>query len=79
MTIAAASTPRLVLPPRPFPEDPAIGARVRIRADDYGRDAIDGELAFIDADEIAIRHTDNRVGEVVEHFPRLGYDLRAVG
>ena len=45
LEIAAASTPRPVPPSQPFPEDPALGARVRIRADDYGRDAIDGARA----------------------------------
>ena len=50
----------------------------KIRADDYGRDPVDGELVFIDAEEIALRRHDDRVGEIVVHFPRRGYDLRAV-
>jgi hypothetical protein len=49
---------------------------VRIRADDYGRDPVEGELVLIDADEIALRRSDPRLGDVVVHFPRLGYDLR---
>ncbi len=60
-----------------FDEDPELGTFVRIRADDYGRDAIEGELVLIDSEEIALRRTDNTVGDVVVHFPRLGYDLRA--
>lgn len=75
---AAAANPDVPRPSRPFPEDPLPGARVRIRADDYGRDPVEGELVLIDADEIAIRRSDTRVGEIVVHFPRAGYDLRAV-
>ncbi|QQS13286.1 MAG: glutathione S-transferase family protein [Rhodospirillales bacterium] len=61
----------------PDPDDPPVGARVRIRADDYARDPVDGTLDFIDDREIAIRREDPVVGEIVVHFPRLGYDLRA--
>ncbi len=61
----------------PFPEDPPLGATVRIRADDHAQDPIVGELVQIDADEIALRRNDPLVGEVVVHFPRLGYELRA--
>ena len=49
-----------------------------MRPDDYARDAVEGELVFADGDEIALRRQDARVGEVVVHFPRLGYDLRGV-
>jgi glutathione S-transferase len=78
LDIATAATPETSRPSRPFAEDPTLGARVRIRADDYGRDPVEGELVFIDADEIALRRHDERVGEIVVHFPRRGYDLRAV-
>jgi glutathione S-transferase len=77
LDVARAATPA---PPRPSArcvEDPPLAAAVRVRADDYGRDAIDGELVLIDRDEIAIRRHDPDVGDVVVHFPRLGYDLRA--
>jgi len=78
LQVAAEATPA---PPRAsqrFPEDPALGATVRVRADDYGRDPVVGELVFIDAEEIALRRHDEQVGQIVVHFPRLGYDLRAV-
>lgn len=78
LRIAAASTPAPCRASQPFAEDPPLGATVRVRADDYGRDAVQGELVFIDADEIALRRNDERVGDIVVHFPRLGYDLRAV-
>ena len=78
LDIAAASTPAAVRPSHPFPEDPPLGAIVRIRADDYARDPVEGTLVLIDAHEIALRREDPLVGEAVVHFPRLGFDLRAV-
>jgi glutathione S-transferase len=76
LAIAAAETPAPLRPAQPFAEDPPLGSAVRIRADDYARDPIDGTLVFADAEEIALRRDDQQVGEVVVHFPRLGYDLR---
>lgn len=76
IAVAAAATPE---PPRrcaPQPEDPPLGAPVRIRADDYGRDPVEGALVFIDDREVALRRVDPVAGAVVVHFPRLGYDLR---
>jgi glutathione S-transferase len=76
--IAAAATPAPLRESQPFAEDPKPGTRIRIRADDYGRDPVEGELVLIDAEEIALRRHDDAVGEIVVHFPRRGYDLRAV-
>lgn len=76
LDVAAAATPETPRRSTPFAEDPPLGSAVRIRADDYGRDPVDGELVFIDADEVALRRDDAQVGTVVVHFPRLGYDLR---
>ncbi|MEM7751045.1 MAG: glutathione S-transferase family protein [Pseudomonadota bacterium] len=78
LDVAAASEPALPAVSAPFAEDPAIGSTVRIRADDYGRDTVEGDLVYLDADEIAIQRSDPRVGDVIVHFPRLGYDLRAL-
>ena len=67
-------------PPRtsdPQEGDPLPGQRAWVRAADNARDWIEGEVAFIDRDEIALLRADALVGEVVVHFPRLGYDWRA--
>jgi hypothetical protein len=53
------------------------GDKVTVSADDYGRDAIAGELVFSTAHEIAIRRTAPEVGEVVVHFPRAGFVVQA--
>ncbi len=78
LDIAARSQASITSLSSPFSEDPALGSNVRIRADDYGRDAIEGTLVYLDAEEIALQRSDPRVGEVIVHFPRLGYDLRTV-
>ncbi|MEM9360522.1 MAG: glutathione S-transferase family protein [Pseudomonadota bacterium] len=76
LDIAATSEPAFPASSAAFPEDPDLGAIVRIRADDYGRDAIEGKLVHLNAEEVAIQRSDPRVGDVIVHFPRLGYDLR---
>jgi len=50
------------------------GSRVRIEADDFSmRGAVAGEVLRTSALEIAVlRHTDD-LGDLVVHFPRLGY------
>lgn len=73
---ARATEPEAARPSTPQPEDPKPGDGVRLRADDYGKDPVEGELVFIDDREIAIRRIDPVAGEMVVHFPRLGYDLR---
>ena len=76
LNVAAAAQPAMSRASNPFDEDPPLGSHVRIRADDYGRDPVEGELVLIDADEIALRRRDPGLGDIVVHFPRLGYDLR---
>lgn len=78
LEVAATAEPLRPRASQPFAEDPAPGTQVRIRADDYAKDPVEGELVLIDAEEIALRRHDARVGEVVVHFPRLGYDLRTI-
>jgi glutathione S-transferase len=52
------------------------GNHVTIMADDYGRDPISGTLVFADAQEIAISREVHDLGEIVVHFPRVGYLVR---
>lgn len=77
--IAAAARPASLRPGHPYPEDPEPGTWVRVRANDYGQDPIEGRLVFSDADEFAVRRDDPQVGDIVVHFPRLGFDLRPRG
>ena len=78
LEVAAAAEPEAPRPSTPYDEDPPLGSNVRIRADDYARDPVEGELVLITAEEFAVRRTDALVGAVTVHFPRLGYDLRPI-
>ena len=78
LRIAAAACPAEPGRARAYKEDPQLGSRVRIRADDYGREAVEGELVQAGVHDIAIARHDTDLGDVVVHFPRLGYDLRAL-
>ena len=79
LALARTSEPATLPASTPCPEDPPLGSAVRVRADDYGRDAVEGQLVYLGVDEIAIRRSDPQVGTVTVHFPRLGYDLRPMG
>jgi hypothetical protein len=51
---------------------------VSVTPDDYGKVPVVGALVTLDLQEIAIRRVDERAGEVVVHFPRIGYTVSAV-
>jgi glutathione S-transferase len=62
--------------PAADPEDPngrQPGDRLSIAPDDWGFDAVTGELVAAGIDAIALRREDPRVGEVVVHFPLAGF------
>jgi glutathione S-transferase len=52
------------------------GDRIGVTSEDTGRDPVTGVVVALAANEVAIRREDPRVGEVVVHFPRVGYMLR---
>lgn len=56
----------------------AAGRRVRVAATDYGVDAVEGELAWHDAESVAIDRDDPRAGRVRVHFPRVGFRVEAL-
>ncbi|HEX5746626.1 MAG TPA: glutathione S-transferase family protein [Archangium sp.] len=79
VALAAASKPL------PTEEEPfldlhglARGTRVTVAPTDYGIDPVEGELVLSRPNELAIRRVDARAGEVVVHFPRLGFQVRKV-
>ena len=77
LTIAtsASSTPRIGIDPQE-PQGLREGDYIAIAADDYGRDPVSGTLVFSDAFEIAIKRTVTGLGDVVVHFPRVGFTVR---
>ncbi len=58
--------------------DPRPGERARVRPADNARDWVEGQVSFVDTQEIALLRHDANVGRVAVHFPRLGYDWRRV-
>jgi glutathione S-transferase len=78
LAIARSATPASPRPSDPQEGDPRSGQRARVRAADNARDWVEGEVLFIDDGEIALLRSDPEVGEVAIHFPRLGYDWRAL-
>jgi glutathione S-transferase len=52
------------------------GDRVVVAADDYGSETVTGELVRTSAQDVALRREDSAVGEVIVHFPRVGYHIR---
>ena len=55
------------------PNGVALGARVAVVPDDYGFDPVSGEVVALSAHEIAVRRTDPQLGDMVVHFPRIGF------
>ena len=51
----------------------AIGAAVEVTPDDTRRGGVRGTVHGVTARGISVLRTDPRCGEVVVHFPRLGY------
>jgi glutathione S-transferase len=55
------------------------GQLVTVTPSDYGKVPVTGTLVTLDLHEVAIRREDERAGEVVVHFPRIGYDVAPDG
>ena len=53
-----------------------VGDAVSVSAVDYGVDPVFGTLANAEPDAFSVRRSDARVGEVVVHFPRIGFRIR---
>jgi glutathione S-transferase len=74
LAIAAKAHPQsaeIADPADPSQRQP--GDRVSVTPDDYGKIAVTGEIVSLSAQHIAIRRHDDRVGEIVVHFPRAGF------
>ena len=74
LQIAAKASP--ALPAKDAVQDfgnRKVGDRVKISADEPVKTPIDGEIVSQSVDHIAIRRHDPALGEIVVHFPRMGY------
>jgi glutathione S-transferase len=76
---AALAIARESRPASPGAVDPgepnalAAGTVVSVTPDDYGFDPVSGELVSSSVHEIAVRRVEPALGEVVVHFPRVGF------
>ncbi|HXA37870.1 MAG TPA: glutathione S-transferase family protein [Phenylobacterium sp.] len=78
LKIAMASTPATA--PAAGPADPSalrLGDAVAVRADDYGRDPIEGRLVAVTSERITVARDDGELDLIHVHFPRVGYVLTA--
>ena len=81
LDVAKAATPRALTEPNASFDDRyglPKGTRVTVAAVDYGVDPIEGELIVSTRDTVGVLRVDARVGQVVVHFPRVGYAVRKV-
>jgi glutathione S-transferase len=76
LTAARAAEPARPRTSHPQEGDPLPGEQARVRSADNARDWVEGEVNFVDTQEIALVRHDPDVGRVAVHFPRLSYDWR---
>ena len=55
---------------------PCVGTNVSIRPENYHTEDVQGCIVFVDEHEIAVLRQDAKLGEVVVHFPRVGYVIK---
>jgi len=82
LDIAKAATPRALTETNATFDDShglPKGTRVTVAAVDYGVDPVEGDLVVSTRDSVGVLREDPRVGQVVVHFPRVGYAVRKVG
>jgi len=77
--VARAATPAMLAGRSTREIDGAsVGDPVSVAPTDYGVDPVVGTLVDADTESVAVRRVDPRAGEVVVHFPRLGYRVTRV-
>ena len=78
LAIAAAAKPAPLADSITDDTLPVPGSEVAIRPDDYVTDAVVGRLVQVDRDDIAVLRHDEALGDVMLHFPRVGYSIKAI-
>ena len=79
IAVAAKSTP-VSVEKDAFQDDHGIarGSRVTITAESFGLEPTEGELVAATRTRYTLRRSDARAGTVHVHFPRIGFQLKAV-
>ena len=73
LEVARASTPEACAVVPTDAQPLRAHMRVEVCPDDTRRGATQGELVSLDWNEVGVLRSDPRCGEVIVHFPRLGY------
>ena len=60
-----------------FGDGPKLGERVSVASDDNVAEPVVGELVTITENEVAVRRDTDQTGDVIVHFPRLGYLVKS--
>ena len=76
LTVAADAVPEVGRGVADNAEGWKAGDTVAVMPTDYARDPVVGELTGYGGNAITILRSDDRVGAVAVHFPRVGYALR---
>jgi glutathione S-transferase len=77
LDVARAATPAATKVDDKDPSGLKAGQKVSVVPDDTGKVPVTGELVGLSADRVSIKRTDERVGDVVVHFPRAGFVVSA--
>jgi glutathione S-transferase len=74
LEVAAKASPQTSVNGDPTdPNGRRPGDMVAVVPDDYGKVKVRGEIVSLSAQHIAIRRKNERVGDIVVHFPRAGF------
>ena len=78
LNIARDATPDYT-PPADAIADEAlpVGQVIAIKPNDYGQEETVGEIVWATAEALAVKRSDEKVGDVLVHYPRLGYLFEA--
>jgi len=77
LDVAKAATPEATKVDDRDPSELKAGQKISVTPDDTGKIPVTGELVGLTADRVSIKRSDERVGEVVVHFPRAGFVVAA--
>jgi glutathione S-transferase len=78
LDVAKAATPGATKVDDKDPSGLKAGQQISVTPDDTGKVPVTGELVGLNSDRVSIKRSDERVGEVVVHFPRAGFVLAAL-
>lgn len=78
LDVAKAASPAATKIDDKDPSGLRAGQKISVTPDDTGKVPVVGELVGLNSDRVSIKRTDERVGDVVVHFPRAGFVLAAL-